>query len=400
MNVPVDTEISVEFNKPMNRAITQSAISISPGVGGIKYSWLGNTLYVNHTKNFKTNRTYIVTIEAKAVDMWDNHLSEPFIWNFTTGYSMAKGPATIINITPEPNSIAEITTVIQITFSKDIISNNADLNVKTPNGSVIDGSVKYTSKDFTIKFNLPDGKYLGYNSKYTVTLEGITVNTGVFSIQTGNKTYAWEFSTKPASEADSDGDGMDDQWELDSGLNPVSGADANKDPDKDGLTNLEEYLESTDPKLQDSDNDGLNDGAEIITHFTDPLDDDSDDDGHLDGEEIDLGTDPNDGKDYPGKKVEEKESEPFNYMLLLVAIIIIIVVVLVIFMVLRGRSKGKGGKQEPTKSDRQETIYDDELDDDLDAELDKDLEDLDDQEDLNDQEDFDDTDLEKDTQRK
>ncbi len=46
---------------------------------------------------------------------------------------------------------------------------------------------------------------------------------------------------------DSDGDGMPDAWEVRHGLNPHNPADAAADPDHDGYTNLEEYLNGTDP---------------------------------------------------------------------------------------------------------------------------------------------------------
>lgn len=46
---------------------------------------------------------------------------------------------------------------------------------------------------------------------------------------------------------DSDGDGMPDEWEIAHGLDPHDPADAHGDPDGDGYTNLEEYLNGTDP---------------------------------------------------------------------------------------------------------------------------------------------------------
>jgi pectate lyase len=48
--------------------------------------------------------------------------------------------------------------------------------------------------------------------------------------------------------ADSDGDGMPDDWERRYGLNPHNPFDANADTDGDGYTNLEEYLNGTNPK--------------------------------------------------------------------------------------------------------------------------------------------------------
>jgi hypothetical protein len=52
-------------------------------------------------------------------------------------------------------------------------------------------------------------------------------------------------STKPPK--DYDRDGMPDDWEKQYGFDPNNSADRNKDPDNDGYTNLEEYLNNTKP---------------------------------------------------------------------------------------------------------------------------------------------------------
>lgn len=59
---------------------------------------------------------------------------------------------------------------------------------------------------------------------------------------------------------DSDGDGMPDAWERAFGLNPASAEDASADPDADGLANLAEFQNGSDPHQQDSDADGIPDG--------------------------------------------------------------------------------------------------------------------------------------------
>jgi len=46
---------------------------------------------------------------------------------------------------------------------------------------------------------------------------------------------------------DNDTDGTADSWELAHGLNPNDPADASRDDDGDGFTNLQEYLDGTDP---------------------------------------------------------------------------------------------------------------------------------------------------------
>ena len=91
-------------------------------------------------------------------------------------------------------------------------------------------------------------------------------------------------STDPLS-ADSDGDGMSDGWEVQAGLNPLDNNDALDDADADGLTNLEEYENGTDPNLADTDADGLTDFDELNVWSTNPLDPDSDGDGVNDGED-------------------------------------------------------------------------------------------------------------------
>jgi len=95
--------------------------------------------------------------------------------------------------------------------------------------------------------------------------------------------------------ADSDSDGMPDFWEDLHGLNKYDPADAGRDGDGDGLTNVEEFDASTDPANPDTDGDGLTDGEEIHTYGTDPTDADTDGDGLSDGAEVHThGTDPAD----------------------------------------------------------------------------------------------------------
>ncbi|MGI9243556.1 MAG: hypothetical protein ACR2RV_22335, partial [Verrucomicrobiales bacterium] len=101
--------------------------------------------------------------------------------------------------------------------------------------------------------------------------------------------------------ADSDADDLPDAWELiyADDLTELSGL-GGANFDMDSLTDLEEFQisESTfpdiNPKLADTDSDGLEDGAEIDgagdRPATDPTDPDSDDDGLDDGVETNTGT--------------------------------------------------------------------------------------------------------------
>ena len=59
-----------------------------------------------------------------------------------------------------------------------------------------------------------------------------------------------------------------------------------EDSDEDGLWDADELLFGTDPLVQDTDGDGLTDGAEMDLFNTDPLSDDSDGDGISDAMEL------------------------------------------------------------------------------------------------------------------
>jgi hypothetical protein len=60
----------------------------------------------------------------------------------------------------------------------------------------------------------------------------------------------WPELRSAAAPKDSDGDGMPDEWERRYGLNPSDPSDANLDRDQGGYTNIEEYLNGSNPVAQ------------------------------------------------------------------------------------------------------------------------------------------------------
>ncbi len=72
---------------------------------------------------------------------------------------------------------------------------------------------------------------------------------------------------------DSDSDLLPDGWEVNYNLDPKSASGINGttgNVDNDGLDNLEEYVNGTNPRVADTDSDTVTDGAEVIAG-TDPL---------------------------------------------------------------------------------------------------------------------------------
>lgn len=106
---------------------------------------------------------------------------------------------------------------------------------------------------------------------------------------------------------DRDEDGIPDSWEESHDMNPNDPSDAYEDRDSDGLTNREEYEKGTDIDDPDSDDDGLKDGAETKTYSTAPLKADTDGDGILDGQEVRDGTNPLDANDPGNANLKDKD---------------------------------------------------------------------------------------------
>jgi uncharacterized membrane protein len=82
------------------------------------------------------------------------------------------------------------------------------------------------------------------------TLRGITLPVGkhLLTLQVSDKagtisSASVTVTVLPYTEKDSDGDGLPDDWETAHGLNPYSPADAETDPDGDGKTFMDVYLE-------------------------------------------------------------------------------------------------------------------------------------------------------------
>ena len=115
----------------------------------------------------------------------------------------------------------------------------------------------------TVQLSRLDDSELIYDLGVPFALDAVTASR---SLEDVYSTARW--ITFKADPTDSDRDGMTDVFEKAYGLNPNAAADARKDQDSDGLTNLDEYNQRTNPTLADSDGDGAQDNDDFC-----PLDD-------------------------------------------------------------------------------------------------------------------------------
>jgi hypothetical protein len=96
---------------------------------------------------------------------------------------------------------------------------------------------------------------VGTSEKYRVTKQFSLSGKYLFNInvvdESTNSRKSNEYEFWITSDLnDTDDDGMPDYWETRYGLNPIDAGDANQDSDDDGLTNLQEYEQQTNPTLE------------------------------------------------------------------------------------------------------------------------------------------------------
>jgi hypothetical protein len=132
-----------------------------------------------------------------------------------------------------------------------------------------------------------------------------------------------------SEDTDDDNDGMSDDWEQQYAFDPKDPGDSVLDGDNDNLTNLEEYLNNTDPADFDTDDDKLDDGIEVKVYKTSPLKEDTDGDDYSDYKEISEKTNPLDKDDHP----EEEGSEICMTSMFTMAVVIFALIGIIIMIV-------------------------------------------------------------------
>ena len=84
----------------------------------------------------------------------------------------------------------------------------------------------------------------------TATYGGVW-GTGSGIIDSQTDVGGWPTLHSAPAPTDTDHDGMPDDWEIQYGFNPIDPSDNIEDSNNDGYTNIEEYLNGTDPLLTD-----------------------------------------------------------------------------------------------------------------------------------------------------
>ena len=193
--------------------------------------------------------------------------------------------------------IDEAASLIPGTWEHIVVNKNGNTKAIWVNG------VKIKEGTNTSPLPLNFTRFLMGTDGGTLNMAGLIDDVAVYADALTDAQIALLFAgTKPNDPAlvppntDSDGDGMQDAYELANGLNP-NVDDRLGDLDNDGLNNITEHNGGTAPNNQDTDGDTLKDGVETKTGVwvsatdtgTDPLKSDTDGDGLADTVETNTG---------------------------------------------------------------------------------------------------------------
>lgn len=91
-NVAKDLKIEIIFSELMTKKSVEDAIFFSPIPSErIKYHWKGKKLKIEFGDTLKANRTYVMTIGAKASDLRNNKMEDSYSLAFSTGDIIDQG---------------------------------------------------------------------------------------------------------------------------------------------------------------------------------------------------------------------------------------------------------------------------------------------------------------------
>ena len=165
------TNIVVLFSEPMNKGLTQVALTITPLVNGA-YTWSDGdkTLTFNPNKDLDYDTTYTLVIDTSAVDLAGNGLAEKYVFSFTV--ESRPVPPSVSTVTPSSVVGVDKTTNVVVSFTKG-------MNRGLTQGAVsfsppVNGSFSWDAESKTLTFDPnPD---LQNGTTYTLTIDTSAVD--------------------------------------------------------------------------------------------------------------------------------------------------------------------------------------------------------------------------------
>jgi Ice-binding-like/Bacterial Ig-like domain len=204
---PIDTATSVStnqkivatFDKGMDSTtlngttFTLVGPGVTPVIGNVTYSTIGNTATFTPSSPLATSTTYTATITTGVADLAGNTLASNFVWTFMTGLSTDAIAPTVTTTTPANlASSVGIDASVNATFDKAMdpsTLNPATFTVTGPGATVVVGKVSYDVPDkiatFTPTSSLAAGVTFTAAINGALDLAGNALATTTWTFTTG-----------------------------------------------------------------------------------------------------------------------------------------------------------------------------------------------------------------------
>jgi Ice-binding-like/Bacterial Ig-like domain len=198
-SVSTNQKIVVTFDEAMDSAtlngttFTLVGPGVTPVIGNVTYSTIGNTATFTPSSPLATSTTYMATITTGVADLAGNTLATNFVWTFMTG--LATDPtAPIIVATNPANGVGGvgIDASVNATFNKAMdpsTLNPATFTVTGPGATVVVGKVSYDVTNKIATFTPTSPLATGVTFTATITgaldLAGNAVATTTWTFTTG-----------------------------------------------------------------------------------------------------------------------------------------------------------------------------------------------------------------------
>jgi hypothetical protein len=218
--IPLNTTIRVTFSEPMNKSSVEMAFSVTPVLQG-SYLWLGETMEFIPTQDLKYNTKYGIKISTMAKDLVGNTLdgningsgedssTDDFSTTFQTRSLIDNKPPVVQFTTPSDKRVnVDVWSKIVIHFSEPMNRTSTENSIHIMPS--ISGDLYWDNSG--LELSIVPKRYLSFDTKYTLTLDGLKVRDISGNTLDGNSNgipegapddnYSWRFKTtsKPLNE--------------------------------------------------------------------------------------------------------------------------------------------------------------------------------------------------------